>query len=662
LQDSNDSLRSEVAVRQAAEQALAIASGRLDSTMAAAEIGGWMWDFERKELTVDRNFAALYGFADESALVGEPDLRLQKIHLQDRAAVEAAERDALITGILSSVEYRILQPGGQPPRWVISRGRVLRDADGTARRITGLLIDITAQKRADEERQANERVYRAIGESIEYGIWICDETGRNTYTSDSFLRLTGMSQAQCAEFGWGDVLHPAERDATLRAWAECVALGKPWYREHRIRGVDGHYHPILAQGVPIFTDDQRIAGWTGINLDISRLKRTEDALREADRRKDDFLATLAHELRNPLAPIRHATHILGSAAASEAQCAASRDVIARQVQHMALLLDDLLEISRITRGRLELRRSPSRLEELVASALEIARPLIEARNHQVDLDLPVPSPVLDVDPLRISQALANLLTNAAKYTDANGRITIRARVIDGGISISVSDTGMGLSVEAIPRLFEMFSQVHGVLERSQGGLGIGLAIVKGLLGLHDGTVSASSPGLGLGSTFTIRLPSSALVDAAPNCRPAASQPAAAPLQGASSHRVLVADDNRDSAESLAMLLRLDGYDVRIAASGSEAFDIASSERIEMMILDIGMPGMTGYEVAERIRQLDWGSCRPLLIALTGWGRQEDIDRARAAGFDHHLRKPVDLSELHAHLAAYCSSHSESSHA
>ena len=660
LESSNESLRSEVGVRQAAEQALAIASARLESTMAAAEIGGWVWDLERKELTVDRNCAALYGFADESALVRDPGLRLQRIHPDDRDAVDAAERDALQTGILGSIEYRILQPEG-PPRWVISRGRVLRDADGTPQRLTGLLIDITAQKRADQERRASERVYRAIGESIQYGIWITDESGRNVYASDSFLRLTGLTQAQCAESGWGAALHPAERDATLRAWEECVASGQPWYREHRIRGVDGRYHPILAQGVPIHTDDERIAGWAGINLDISRLKRTEDALREADRRKDDFLATLAHELRNPLGPIRHATHILGSPAATDAQRAGSREVIARQVQHMALLLDDLLEISRITRGRLELRPSPTSLHELLSSALEVAKPLIDAKHHRVEIDLATRPLVLDVDPLRISQALANLLTNAAKYTDDNGCITIRADVEDG-VRISVSDTGMGLNEAAIPRLFEMFSQVHGVLERSQGGLGIGLALVKGLVELHGGTVAASSPGLGRGSTFTIRLPASCVQRG-----PAIERASATSLQTSAPierlrHKVLVADDNRDSAESLADLLRLEGYEVLVAGSGTEALEIARTEHAEMLILDIGMPGMTGYEVATQIRLQEWGDAHPLLIALTGWGRQEDIERAHATGFDHHMRKPVDLDELRSRLANFCVSRSDSARA
>jgi signal transduction histidine kinase/CheY-like chemotaxis protein len=396
-----------------------------------------------------------------------------------------------------------------------------------------------------------------------------------------------------------------------------------------------------------------------LRSEIAVRERAEDALREADRRKDDFLATLAHELRNPLGPIRHATHILGSPAASDAQRATSRDVIARQVQHMALLLDDLLEISRITRGRLELRRKPSSLDELVASALEVARPLIDEKRHRLKVELTAEPVWLNVDPLRISQALANLLTNAAKYTDEGGNITVRAAVDDRdrSVVVSVADTGMGLSAEAMPRLFEMFSQVHGVLERSQGGLGIGLALVKGLVELHGGTVAASSPGPGLGSTFAFHLPASAVLPIAAIDRPAKSRPIAAPSHPAPG-RILVADDNRDSAESLAELLRLEGYEVRIAASGPEVLALVQAEHIEMLILDIGMPGMTGYEVAEHIRKHDERDVRPLLIALTGWGRQEDIERALATGFDHHMRKPVDLDELRLHLSRFRASRLE----
>jgi PAS domain S-box-containing protein len=374
--------------------------------------------------------------------------------------------------------------------------------------------EMQERQQAETRRRETEGVYRAIGESIDYGVWITDAQGRLTYVSESFLRLLGQTQEQVSNMGWASALHPDDRDATIAAWVDTVRGGDSWYREHRILGVDGKYHAVLAQGVPIRGDDGHIIGWAGINLDIGRLKETEEALREADRRKDEFLATLAHELRNPLAPIRHATLILESPVASPEQRQWGRAVIARQVQHMALLLDDLLDVSRITRGRLELKREVVSIESLINAALETARPLIESRQHQLTLDVPKEPVLLDVDPLRVSQALSNLLTNAAKYTDPGGSIEVGVRRDAGGLGISVRDTGIGLSAAAIPRVFEMFSQMESALERSQGGLGIGLALVRGLIALHGGTVSAHSEGQGKGSTFTIHLPASTLVSRA----------------------------------------------------------------------------------------------------------------------------------------------------
>jgi len=372
------------------------------------------------------------------------------------------------------------------------------------------------------------------------------------------------------------------------------------------------------------------------------LKQTQEALREADRRKDEFLATLAHELRNPLAPIRHAVKLLELPNVDERQRQWGRDVIARQVQRMALLLDDLLEVSRITRGRLELKRSHVELPSLVAAAVETARPLIESKQHKLEIVLPQEPVELDVDPLRISQALSNLLTNAAKYTDVGGHITLTA-VLDPArcLTISVADTGIGLNSQNIPKLFEMFSQVESPVDRAEGGLGIGLALVKGLVELHGGAVEAYSGGLGHGSRFTIRLPTSAV-----SRRPSgdtASSAEQVPLPRRRS-RIVLADDNRDAVDSLAMVLKMAGYEVYPTHSGMEALEVGARVQPEVFILDIGMPEISGYELASRIRQQPWGR-EPLLIALTGWGQQEDKERSRAAGFDHHLTKPVDPDQL-----------------
>jgi signal transduction histidine kinase/ActR/RegA family two-component response regulator len=381
----------------------------------------------------------------------------------------------------------------------------------------------------------------------------------------------------------------------------------------------------------------------------ARLEATMDALRRADRRKDEFLATLAHELRNPLAPIRNAVKLLELPAADERRRQWGRDVIARQVQRMSLLLDDLLDVSRITRGRLELRKDYISLASLVASAIETARPMIDAKRHVLQTVLPEEPIELLVDPLRLSQALSNLLTNAAKYSDPGGRITFAAALDEDELTFSVRDTGIGLSAANIAEVFEMFSQVDSAIDRSEGGLGIGLALVKGLVGLHGGTVEAQSPGIGKGSTFFIRLPAGAVVhhggrsDAQLSMRPV--------LVAEPRCSVLIADDNRDAADSLALLLQMSGYKLHVCHSGREALALAQRERPHALVLDIGMPGMNGYELARHIRQEAWGR-EVLLIAVTGWGQQEDRERSRAAGFDHHLTKPVDPDTLQALLADY----------
>jgi signal transduction histidine kinase/ActR/RegA family two-component response regulator len=379
----------------------------------------------------------------------------------------------------------------------------------------------------------------------------------------------------------------------------------------------------------------------------SRLESTMAALREADRRKDEFLATLAHELRNPLAPVIHAVKLMESAAADEAQRQWGREVIARQVQRMALLLDDLLDVSRITRGRLEMRKDYVDLQSLVNSAVETARPLIDAKNHTLTVDLPADPVVLEVDPLRLSQALSNLLTNAAKYTDAHGQIRLTALQDADGLAIRVTDNGIGIESSVIKGLFEMFSQIDSAIDRAEGGLGIGLALVKGLVALHGGTVQATSPGLGQGSEFTIRLPRGVVVER----RAAGSNKPPSPVALAGPRgKVVIADDNRDAADSLKLLLELSGYDTFVAYNGQEALDFGARERPSAFILDVGMPDMTGYEVARRIRQQAWGR-NALLVAVTGWGQDDDKERAKAAGFDHHFTKPVNTEAVEQVLVA-----------
>lgn len=361
--------------------------------------------------------------------------------------------------------------------------------------------------------------------------------------------------------------------------------------------------------------------------------------RDADRRKDEFLATLAHELRNPLAPIRQAALISKAPTATDAQKRWSHDVIDRQVQHMSLLLDDLLDISRVTRGTLALRMQSTELASVIDTAVETARPTIDSKRHDLTVDIP-PEPIrFTADPLRVAQVLSNLLTNAAKYTDPEGQIRLTACCEANDVVIRVADSGIGISAAALPRVFNMFSQVHSTTDRSEGGLGIGLALAQGLIELHGGTIEASSAGLGCGSEFTVRMPRRAVVESVLN-----TSNASPTTHEALRRRILIADDNRDSAETLAALLRMEGHEVTSVHDGPVALSVFGELKPDVALLDIGMPGLTGYEVARKMRQS--APRAPLtLIAITGWGQDIDKERAFAAGFDHHLTKPVDPQRL-----------------
>jgi two-component system, sensor histidine kinase len=377
---------------------------------------------------------------------------------------------------------------------------------------------------------------------------------------------------------------------------------------------------------------------------IEALRASEAALRDADRRKDSFLATLAHELRNPLAPIRTASQILASPRLAPQQLQWAQNVIQRQVGHMALLLDDLLDVARITQGKLELKRERVKLTEVVDSAVEAVRPLLDSKHHQLTVTLPPEDVTLQADSLRLSQILSNLLANAAKYTDAAGHIELSGSVQDGTLSLSVRDDGIGMPPDAPTRIFEMFSQIDSASARAEGGLGIGLAIVRGLLELHGGTIEARSDGPGQGSQFIVRLP---LI--APNViELPAPEVEGAPVSAAA-RRILVADDNKDAANALAMLLELAGHEVRVAHGGRAALAAAQTFRPDVALLDIGMPDLSGHEVAIELRRKPWGAgiC---LIALTGWGGDDDRRRAIGAGFDRHLTKPISPAALEALLA------------
>jgi CheY-like chemotaxis protein len=377
------------------------------------------------------------------------------------------------------------------------------------------------------------------------------------------------------------------------------------------------------------------------NAEVERLhaqvSRQAHDLTEASRHKDEFLAVLGHELRNPLAPLRNALALLGPDDPDPETVRWARDIMGRQVRLMVRLVDDLLDLSRIMQGKLDLRTERCDLAAVVADAVETARPVIDAKGHALSISLPAGPVSLDADPTRLAQALVNLLNNAAKYADPGGRIDLTAMRDGTEAVVVVRDSGVGIAPELLPHIFDLFTQEERSLSRSQGGLGIGLTLVKSLVGMHGGSVSARSEGLGRGSEFVVRLPAPALT--ASSSLPQGDRVASGSV--CPRRRILVVDDNVDAARALARLLtRLYGQEVRVANDGPEAMMIAEEFRPEVILLDIGLPGMDGNEVARRLRERPEFE-KALIVALTGWGQESDVERSRAAGFDHHLVKPAN---------------------
>ncbi|MGZ5600668.1 MAG: transporter substrate-binding domain-containing protein [Methylobacter sp.] len=430
---------------------------------------------------------------------------------------------------------------------------------------------------------------------------------------------------------------------TIEPYVKRVLAGEQVSFERQIPFIGAGTLWVHATYSPDFDAEGQVRGFVVHSLDISERKKAEERLHEADRRKDEFLAMLAHELRNPLAPISNAVHLMKLSNPSPTQLAWCRDVIGRQVEHMVRLVDDLLDVSRISRGKIELKKQPVEVSTIVQRAVETSQPLIDAHRHQISIHLPPEPIIIEGDLVRLSQVVSNLLNNAAKYTDAGGCINLTVEPSGNELFIKVRDNGRGIDPSALPGLFQLFHQVDYSIDRAEGGLGIGLALVKNLVAMHGGEVSAQSEGRGKGSEFVIRLP----LPQSPAV-PVPSQTGSKPAEN--SLRILVVDDNKDAAESLSWLLSSQGHTVSLAYDGHTALEIALAEKPQVVLLDIGLPGMDGYEVARVLRQSPaLGTTH--LIALSGYGRQEDRELANAAGFNDYLTKPVNFDDLQRALSA-----------
>ncbi|NML16480.1 PAS domain S-box protein [Azohydromonas caseinilytica] len=502
--------------------------------------------------------------------------------------------------------------------------------------------DVTDRHRAEAALRASEYRLRRVFELNPIGLVTGDARGRLHDANDAFLRIVGCTRDDLlgGRVRWDTLTPPEHLEADRRAIEEVARHGVSSVYEKEYQRADGSRVRVML-AVCSFDEVEELLAFV---IDITERKQAEEALRQLDRRKDEFLAMLAHELRNPLAPLRNAAQLLAVPALRADQLRWVQRLIERQVGHMARLLDDLLDLARITQGKLRLMKEPVSLGAIVESAVEAARPLIDQKRHTLVIELDAAAQgelVLQADPVRLSQVLSNLLTNAAKYTDAGGRVELTARQQGAELELCVRDNGIGLPPQARTRIFEMFGQLESGAGRADGGLGIGLALVRGIVELHGGQVSVDSAGAGRGTCFTVRLP------LAETPAPAQPEPLAeAPRTGL---KVLVADDNEDAAQTLGLLLSFRGCETQVATSGRAALETAAQWRPQVAVLDIGMPDLDGHAVARALRERPGGETL-LLIALTGWGQDADRRKSEVAGFDHHLTKPVDINELLALMA------------
>ena len=467
--------------------------------------------------------------------------------------------------------------------------------------------------------------------------FLFDGEGEVQSYSRSWLQHVGWRASDVAGGrAWLDAFHPDDRLHVREGCARARESRSSVTRLARLIGGDGRVSTYLCTFEPL---EGAGGGFAALLVPTAPLEARDRALREAERQKDEFLAMLAHELRNPLAPLLKGLHFLTLSTITDPPIRRVRGMMDRQVRHLARLVDDLLEVSRITRGAIELRRETTSVESLLERAVETAQPIIDDLGHHLRVERPEEHLHVEVDPTRIAQAVANLLNNAAKYTERGGAITLAARRDGDAVLFEVTDSGVGMAPEFVPRVFDLFSQVSRGMDRAQGGLGIGLTLVRRLVELHGGTVSARSPGLGKGSTFSLRLPVLVASQAEEPAPP--TRPQKAPMRRA---RILVVDDNVDMATGLAELLEMYGHTVKTEHDGPSALTAAERFRPEVVLLDLGLPGMDGYEVAHRLRTAKDGE-RLRLIAISGYGQDRDRRRSMAVGFDHHLVKPVDFDVL-----------------
>jgi len=535
-----------------------------------------------------------------------------------------------------------IEPFGMPGtrRTVFTRACAIRDEDGAIRGAVAASMDLSEQVRAQRALRESEEKFRTITDAMPQMVWSGLPDGANDYLNRRWAEFTGIDASELGGDYWTSIIHPDDVAPLKAHWESCRDSGKLFQIEHRIRHHDGEYRWVLNRALPVRDDGGAIVRWMGTVTDMHDQKLAAEELRSANARKDEFLAMLAHELRNPLAPISTAAQILKLPGSDARRIAQAGDVIGRQVRHMVELVDDLLDVSRVTRGLVELETVAVDLKSVIQNAIEQARPLIEKKGHTLSTRLGDANVTVVGDRKRLVQVMANLLGNAAKYTPDGGEISVRADALTGAIRLSVRDNGIGIDSALLPDIFELFTQAKRTPDRAQGGLGLGLALVRSMVGLHGGQVEAHSEGPGRGSCFSVTLPLPAQL-APPETLLDGGKAALAARRAL---RILIVDDNRDAADSLSILLSALGHQVAVDDSPMAALRRAAQETFDVCVLDIGLPDMDGYQLVGHLRALP-NTAHAVMIALSGYGQPQDMETSKRAGFALHLVKPVDIPHL-----------------
>jgi PAS domain S-box-containing protein len=633
--------------RRLLEDALRTEEIRSDLAARAAGIGIFDWNIASNDLFWSPQAARIYNKEAPDGVVQYRDWA-QITNPADLATIESDLERTFKQQARSFQSLSRFTASGAGERWAKTIAEIIYNSEGKPVRMIGTVQDVTETLKAEEQKNQDRRRLELALEAGELGFWDWHIPSGEVQFGGEWAAMLGYSLSELNPHvsTWDSLVHPDDKASVEVVLKKHLHGLSPFYEsEHRLKAKDGSWIWVLDRGrvVERSTDGAPIRA-LGIHANISQKRAVQEALREADQRKDEFLATLAHELRNPLAPIRTGLGIIKKSPSSP-QAIAAREMMERQLAHMVRLVDDLLDVSRITTGRLALKKQLHSVRSIIDTAIEASLPTIEAAHHTLSVEYPTEDAQIFCDATRVAQTICNILTNAAKYTPDGGSIQLSAHTAKGFLHIAVSDNGSGIPADMLDHVFDLFGQVNRTLERSQGGLGIGLALVKNLVQLHGGEVTVSSAGINRGSTFTVRLPLAApKEDADRKMENHSTDSAATPL----AKRILIVDDNVDGAKSMAIFTELLGHTVEVAYNGSEALEKFSTFRPDIVFLDIGLPGMSGFEVAQAIRQLPQ-AINTKLIALTGWGSEDTKRSARSVGFDEHLTKPVELTDIEAML-------------